>query len=61
MDYFIYAAENAYVECRASVSGTATGRRYKVSTGAIINTFGAGANYFPGTVAGTVNSGGLYL
>lgn len=43
------------------VIGVATGRRYAVDTNAIINTFGGGANYFPGTVAGTIGNGGQYV
>ena len=34
-------------------SGAATGKRYEVDTGAQIITSGAGANYYPGNVAGT--------
>jgi hypothetical protein len=34
-------------------SGSATGPRYVVATGAIINTNGAGANFFPGSTTGT--------
>lgn len=43
-----------------SFVGTATGRRFTVSGNAVITTNGAGASYFPGDVAGTADSGGLY-
>ncbi len=41
-------------------SGTTTGARYAVSLNGIINTFGSGANYFPGNSAGTTATGGQY-
>jgi hypothetical protein len=41
-------------------SGAATGRRYLSGTNAFIGTNSAGANYFPGNVAGTTATGGLY-
>jgi hypothetical protein len=40
-------------------SGACTGKRYDASVGGAINTFGSGANYFPGDVAGTA-TGGVY-
>jgi hypothetical protein len=45
---------------RVTFSGTTTGQRYAVSINAIIGTAGGGANYFPGTIAGTSVSGGIY-
>jgi hypothetical protein len=33
--------------------GTATGKRYSADTGGIIDSGGGGANYFPGSIAGT--------
>ena len=41
--------------------GTATGMRYSAGYSGIINTAGGGANYFPGTVAGTTAAGGQYV
>jgi hypothetical protein len=38
------------------VSGTATGKRYAVAAQGLIDTQGGGANYFPGSTAGTVDS-----
>jgi hypothetical protein len=38
----------------------ATGKRFLAQNGGIIDTNGGGANYFPGTVAGTVLNGGIY-
>ena len=39
----------------------ASTRRYNAQGNSLINTFGAGATYYPGTVAGTTSSGGQYL
>lgn len=45
-----------------ALSGTMTGRRYFVESNAIINTRGMGADFFPGSIAGsTPSSGGQYL
>lgn len=45
----------------AMFSGTTTGKRYLANLGGTISTGNAGANYFPGTVAGTTETGGQYL
>lgn len=44
-------------------AGTATGKRYDAQLGGIINTQNGGANYFPGSIAGTVASAtyGVYV
>jgi hypothetical protein len=44
-----------------SVTGTATGKRYNILSGSIVDTFGSGSTYFPGDVAGTTATGGQYL
>lgn len=51
---FIEVAANAYVEAvGVTFGGTgATGIRFNVGTGAVIQTGAGGANYFPGNVAG---------
>lgn len=38
-----------------------TGKRYQAVSNGTIDTQGSGASYFPGSVAGTTNSGGQYL
>lgn len=43
-----------------TLSGSATGKRYSVTLNGVINTFGGGANYWPGDVAGTTAAGGQY-
>lgn len=45
----------------ATFSGSATGTRYAVNSNSVIDTNGAGANYFPGSGAGSAANGGLYL
>lgn len=42
-------------------SGTGTGTRYNCSLGGMIQTYGAGATYLPGSIAGGVTSGGQYV
>jgi hypothetical protein len=44
----------------ATFTGSATGKRYNATLNAVINTFGGGASYFPGDVAGTTATGGQY-
>lgn len=41
-------------------SGSAFGTRFNVAGGAVINTFGSGLTYLPGSTSGTINTGGLY-
>lgn len=41
-------------------TGGAVGQRYSVTLNGIINTFGSGANYFPGSSAGLTSTGGQY-
>jgi len=43
-----------------SYSGGATGKRYQSQQNSVINTGGGGANFFPGNVAGTTITGGIY-
>lgn len=42
-------------------SGSATGPRYSLTTNSVIQTYGAGASYFPGNSAGSIGTGGQYL
>lgn len=62
--YFFYGFSCALIECLAAnctFSGSATGVRYNVNNNAVINTGGGGANYLPGSGAGTTGTGGLYV
>ncbi len=45
----------------ATFSGSVTGKRYRSAANAVITTNGGGANFFPGSIAGTVDTGGQYL
>ena len=38
-----------------------TGPRYVAERNSVIDTTGSGANYFPGSVAGSTANGGQYL
>lgn len=42
-------------------SGSATGTRYLAAINGVINTNGGGASFFPGSVAGSTSSGGIYV
>ncbi|MFI7957435.1 hypothetical protein, partial [Acinetobacter baumannii] len=42
-------------------SGAANGIRYSANTNGTITTAGAGANYFPGSAAGSTALGGQYV
>ena len=44
-----------------TMSGSVTGIRYQVFLNGAVYSHGGGANYFPGTVAGTASSGGQYI
>ena len=44
-----------------TMSGSVTGIRYQVFLNGAVYSHGGGANYFPGTVAGTTSSGGQYI
>lgn len=42
-------------------AATITGTRYSSVNNSLISTFGSGASYFPGSVAGSTATGGLYV
>ena len=58
---FAKAETASYIQYEGSFTGSATGKRYSVTGNSVINTFGAGATYLPGDVAGTTATGGQYL
>jgi hypothetical protein len=45
----------------ATITGSATGKRYFAETNSVIDTQGSGSNYFPGNVAGSTSTGGQYV
>jgi hypothetical protein len=55
---FVQAGMVSSFSC--TFSGAATGTRYQAILNGVINTFGGGANVFPGNVAGSTGSGGQY-
>jgi len=61
---FAYAQQNAVLSVNGNTfSGSATGTRYTILTGGLIDTNGGGANYLPGNAAGsggTASGGGWY-
>jgi hypothetical protein len=48
----IYQAQN--------LGGGVTGKKYDASLNGVVNSIGSGANYFPGSIAGTLSTGGQY-
>lgn len=59
--YFIYMNTPGGAEhYSCTFTGAATGSRYYIALNAACFTNGAGASYFPGSVAGTTASGGQY-
>jgi hypothetical protein len=42
-------------------TGSTAGQRYNVSGNGVIQTYGGGANYLPGSVVGSATTGGQYL
>lgn len=61
---FAAATDNGVLEVQSSAltfSGGATGTRYFAIINGTINTFGSGAAYFPGNVAGSVSTNGVYI
>lgn len=59
---YAYALKLGNMELRGcTFNGTANGQRFSAWGNSVINTEGAGANYLPGSVAGTLQTGGLYF
>jgi hypothetical protein len=57
-----YCGRRSYLDLsHTQFSGSVTGKRYTVSTLSLLLTNGSGANFIPGTTAGTTASGGLYV
>lgn len=44
----------------STFTGAATGQRYLASTNGVVNSFGGGPTYFPGSIVGATSSGGQY-
>ncbi|MES0190154.1 hypothetical protein [Mesorhizobium sp. LSJC264A00] len=58
----VYCESGAVMQCNANtISGAATGPRYTVRAGGVVDTGAAGVNYFPGNAAGNCVDGGRYI
>jgi len=57
---FVLVGDGGVVVSGASWSGATTGPRYSLLGGGIIQTEGAGVDYFPGDVAGNTDGTGVY-
>jgi hypothetical protein len=57
---FVRAERMGLAESVAAFSGAATGARYSAITAGGVNSFGAGASYFPGSAGGTATAPGWY-
>jgi hypothetical protein len=61
---FVHALNGGAIQSPASApavfTGSAVGPRYVATQNGVINTYGGGASYFPGSVAGSVSTGGIY-
>ena len=58
---FAYANVGGLLRCSLTFSGAGTGKRYTADSLSLIFVNGAGANYFPGNVAGTTATGAQYV
>lgn len=59
--YMVGATRNGTLSANlVTYSGAATGTRYNANLNGVIYTGGGGANYFPGSVAGSTATGGQY-
>jgi hypothetical protein len=58
---FAYASRLGYIDAEAlTFVNSFTGQRYHADTNGVITTFTGNSNYFPGTIAGDVATGGVY-
>jgi hypothetical protein len=60
---FAYANEAGWIiiySTSVTYSGAATGTRYTANLNSLLYTNGGGANYFPGSIAGSTATGGVY-
>lgn len=59
-DFWFIAAGAAIALWNPTFTGSATGRRYTINTGGVVNLYGKPTTFLPGDVAGTTASGGVY-
>jgi hypothetical protein len=58
---FVLCAYGAVEMLSVTFSGVSTGTRYSLLANGLLSTGGGGANYFPGSLAGTTVTGGQYI
>lgn len=56
-----FASRTNYPAPTVTNSGAGTGKRYEASSNGVIDTHAKGAEFLPGTIAGTIGTGGQYL
>jgi hypothetical protein len=60
-DAFLVCRDGGIIQtANVTWTGTVTGKRYEGTEGGGFETFGSGATYFPGTIAGTLSGGAWY-
>lgn len=63
--YFAYASDTGWIRGGGTVTlgggASVTGTRYLAQVNGVIDTNGGGANFYPGTVAGSTATGGQYV
>jgi hypothetical protein len=57
---FLVATTGAISDWSTTFSGSATGTRYTATLNSVTQTYGGGANYFPGNAAGSTATGAQY-
>lgn len=61
-DAVVFATTGGAIELgNGTVTGSAIGQRYRADLNGVISTAGGGANFIPGSSAGTVATGGQYV
>jgi hypothetical protein len=61
---FVFSTGVGFVRCNTRtnfVGAVSGGNKFNVTANAVIDTSGAGVNFFPGTIAGTSSMGGVYV
>jgi hypothetical protein len=59
-EFCLVAAGAAIALWNPTFTGSATGKRYTINTGGVVNLYGKPTTFLPGDVAGTTASGGVY-
>jgi hypothetical protein len=57
----VFDSQGGHMLLAGTFSGAAGGKRYIAAANGIIDTQGGGASFIPGSIAGTVSTGGQYV